>query len=140
MSTRADYKTPSQKQIDHYSDLTTDLSSHPITQELNRLRNENAIKRSIRNILLTNKNERLFSSGFGGNLIRMLFEPISIMTSESIKQNIYDAITKYEPRAKLHTIEVIPDEDNNLYRVNIIFLIVNQKDPVGLTVFLKRVR
>lgn len=138
--TRADFNTAKQKQAEYFSDLPVDMAIHPVTNELTRLTNEQAVKRSIRNIILTNKGERLFQPSFGGNIRALLFEPMNDMTSESLKHAINDAITNHEPRAKIHSIEVIPDDFNQLYRVNILFLIVNAKEPSGMTVSLYRIR
>lgn len=138
--TRADINTARKEQTEFYSDLTVDLAHHPVTYELTRLTNENAVKRSIKNILLTNRGERLFNRDFGGDLTRLLFEPMSDMTAISIKQSILDSITTHEPRVRISDIEVIANEEQNSYRVNIYFMIVNQKNLVGMTVFLQRVR
>lgn len=140
MSTRADFKTARKQQTERYSDFSTNFDIHPVNFSLNRLTNENAIKRSIKNILLTNKNERLFNSNFGGNLTALLFEPMGQITVDSMRKSIYDTISNYEPRVKLSEIEIIPNEENQSYRVNIYFMIVNQKDPVGMTIVLRRIR
>lgn len=138
--TRANYNTATKKQQEFFSDFTVNLDMHPVTHELSRSTNEAAVKRSIRNILLTNRNERPFNPTFGSNISKLLFEPMLPSTADSLKQTISDSISEHEPRAKVSTIEVISDEYNQSYRVNIIFLIVNQKDPVGMTVNLYRVR
>lgn len=138
--TRANFNTATKKQLEFFSDFTVDFTPHPVTEELSRLTNENAVKRSIRNIIMTNKNERPFMPTFGGDLNKLLFEPMSPSTSINIQNAINDAIINFEPRAKLSNIEVIPDEVNNSYRVNIFFMVVNSKNPVGMTVFLQRVR
>lgn len=137
---RANLNTPNKKKLEYFSDFTTDLSAHPVTAELARLTNEQAVKRSIRNIILTNKRERLFDPEFGCDLSRLLFEPMTTSTSDSIKHTINDAIIKHEPRVRLSDIQVIADEMNHMYRVNIVFLILNAKEPTGMTVTLKRIR
>lgn len=140
VSTRANYQTETKKRTERYSDVTTDLSMHPVTFELSKITNENAVKRSIKNIILTNKNERLFNNKFGGNITSLLFEQMSPSTSDSLKHAINDAIITNEPRAKVSNIEVIADEHTQTYRVNIYFMVVNSEQPTGLTIFLQRVR
>lgn len=140
MQTRSDFNTPKKQQREYWSDFNTNLDVHPVTMELSRLTNDQAVKRSLKNIILTNKTERLFNPGFGGNIHRLLFEPMNEHTSESIKHAINDVILEYEPRVKLESIEVIPNEQHNLYRINIFFMIVNQESMSAMTVLLYRVR
>ena len=136
--TRANYNVASKKQEEYYSDFLTDFDMHPMTKELSRNTNINAVKRSVRNLILTNRNERLFNSNIGGNISRLLFEPMGVSTADSLKHAINDTLSEHEPRIKLSNIEVLPDPDNNLYRINIYFMIVNIRDPVGMTVALTR--
>lgn len=138
--TRADFNTATKKQQEFWSDFTTDFGDHPVTHELLRLNNENAVKRSIRNLILTNKTERLFNPELGSNINRLLFEPMIPATAEALKHAINDTITSHEPRVRLSNIEVIPDEISQLYRVNIFFMVVNRADPMAMTVLLYRVR
>lgn len=140
VSTRTNFNTAIKKQQEFFSDFMTDLTVHPVTQELSRITNEAAVKRSLKNIVLTNRNERLFNPDFGGNINRLLFEPMGPATAEAIKHALNDTITTFEPRVKLSNIEVIPDEITQSYRVNIFFLIVNAKEPSGMTITLYRVR
>lgn len=138
--TRANFNTANKKQDEFFSDFMVDLSVHPITNELNRNTNENAIKRSIRNILLTNHHERLFNPTFGGNLSKLLFEPMSVATADAIKHTINDTIIDNEPRVKLSNIEVFGDELNHSYRINLYFLIINSEKPSAMSITLYRVR
>lgn len=140
MSSRADQRTARTVQRELFSDLTVDLSVHPMTHELSRSLNENAVKRSVRNIVMTDFNERPFQPKLGCGVRRLLFEPMSSATSESIKHAIVDAITAYEPRVKLSEVRVVADELSQVYRVDIVFLIVNYHDPVGMTITLERIR
>ena len=123
-----------------YSDFLTDLNPHPTTGQVLRFADEFAIKRSIKNLLLTNKYERLFQPAIGSDISRILFEPVSVPTSTLLKQQIMDVITDYEPRCKLVEVIVEPSPDQNLYTVTIIFAIINREDLISTNITLYRVR
>jgi phage baseplate assembly protein W len=99
-----------------------------------------AVIRSIRNILSTKKYEKLFNPSFGTNIDSILFEPISAITSGVLEQEISNAIRNYEPRAILKTVVVSPEEDKNLYKVSLTFYLENATQPTTVTVFLERNR
>lgn len=140
VTTRADWQTAAKIKKDLYSDFRTDFAVHPVTKQLIRLTDEEAVRRSIRNIILTMPSEKLFDPTFGGNIYRMLFEPISEQTSEAIRDSISTTVNNFEPRAKIITVDVVPDYNNDLYQVNIVYLIVNMKEPSSITINLNRVR
>jgi phage baseplate assembly protein W len=99
-----------------------------------------AVIRSIRNILLTKKYEKLFNPSFGTNLDAVLFEPISVITTNTLQQEIINAIRNYEPRVSLQSVVVSPDADRNLYTVTLTFYLENATQPTTVTVFLERNR
>lgn len=140
VTTRAQWQTPAKIKKDLYSDFTTDFTVHPVTKQLIKLTDEQSVRRSLRNIILTMPTERLFNPTFGCNIYRMLFEPITEQTSEAIKNEILTTVNNFEPRAKIITVEVLPDYDNELYRVNIVYVIVNMKEPSNISINLNRVR
>lgn len=140
VTTRAQWQTPAKIKKDLYSDFTTDFTVHPVTKQLIKLTDEQAVRRSIRNIILTMPTERLFNPTFGGSIYRMLFEPISEQTSEAIRDSILTTVNNFEPRAKIITVDIVPDYSNDLYQVNIVYLIVNMKEPSSITINLNRVR
>jgi phage baseplate assembly protein W len=105
-----------------------------------RFVNENAVTRSIRNLMLTNKNERLFQPNIGTNINRMLFEPMGSSTATAISGYVADTIEKYEPRAKVIEINVIPDYERGAYTVNVSYFIINKQEPVTTQITLYRVR
>ena len=132
--------TASQAKNQPFSDFTNDLVPHPVTGELIRFTGENAINVSIRNLLFTNTGERLFQPAIGGDIHKLLFEPMTSATGNLIKTMIEKTIRDYEPRAKVLQTIVNPDFDRNLYTVSIQYLIINRQAPVTLNVTLTRVR
>lgn len=140
VTTRADWQTAAKIKKDLYSDFRTDFATHPVTKQLIKLTDEQAVRRSLRNIILTMPTERLFNPTFGCSIYRMLFEPISEQTSQAIKSEILTTVNKTEPRVKVTSVNVVPDFNNDLYRVNIVYIIVNMKEPSSITINLNRVR
>lgn len=123
-----------------YSDFLNDLNPHPIVKDIVKYTNENAVTRSIRNLLLTNRGERLYQPNIGSDINRMLFEPMSEGISELLSTYINNTINTYEPRAKVLNIKAIPDYDNNLYTVFITFMVINKQEPITFNISLRRVR
>jgi phage baseplate assembly protein W len=127
------------KKAVNYSDFRADLL-HPAYGDLVVIQNEDAIIRSIKNILLTDNYERPFRPRFGANLKALLFENISSVSELQIKNAITNAIQNYEPRANLETVYVVASPDQNAYNVTIVFSVINKIDPIIFTVILNRVR
>lgn len=129
-----------QRQDVLYRDFRTDFIAHPVTGILQLVSNEDAVKQSIKAILLTGKYERHWDPDFGAGLQKYLFEPVSSATEMMIKDEIKYAIQKYEPRAELEEVYVSVDPDNNGYNATIVFRVINKTDPITLNVLLSRVR
>lgn len=123
-----------------YSDIPTNFDIHPIKQDLVLITNETAVKRSIRNLLLTDPYERFFNPGLGSGIRRILFENISQDTEFVLKEKIADTINNYEPRARLISITATGYPDDNAYEVTIVFSLVNSMSPITLDFVLRRVR
>ena len=92
---------------DFFNNFDTSLNKNDITLRVN----EEAVKNSIRNLLLTNRGDRFFNPTLGGDVRAMLFENISSITSNNLKDLIETAIENYEPRAQLLDVSVVPDFD-----------------------------
>ena len=137
---RQDQYTSTSKKEELYSDFHVDLNPHPEAGDVVRYVNENAVKRSLRNLILTNRYERLFQPDIGSNINKLLFEPMGFSTANSLKNFIIETITNHEPRCKLIDVVIIPNEDNHAYQVNIVFSIINKQDPINLAITLYRVR
>lgn len=137
---RVDRITETGRQKERFSDFLTDLTPHPNTKDLVKIKDVEAVKRSIRNLMLTDKFERLMAPDVGSNIKKMLFEPFSSPVANLLKQYIVETIGNFEPRAKVIKVECTPNEINQSYRVDIYFYVINIPDPVSLTVTLYRVR
>ena len=112
----ADKFTPTTTQSLLYSDLFTNFVVHPELHDLVLKKNEDSVKQSVLNLVLTNRYERPFQPTLGGNIRNYLFEPISSVTSEALRTAIETTINNYEPRAKLISIAVTPYEEENAAR------------------------
>lgn len=123
-----------------FTDLDLNFTAHPVTGDIVKTKDINAIISSMKNLLFTNFYERPFNPRIGSNLRRLLFEPIDVFTTNSIADDIRNTIDNYEPRVDIEVISVDPDYDNNAYDVSITFFIVNDPDPITLNFFLERVR
>lgn len=123
-----------------YSDFYNNFNVHPQNKKLAKYINVDSVKRALRNLILTDKYERLFQPEIGCNVRSLLFEPMVETTSVRIKDEIKDSIIKYEPRARLLDIEVFANEARNSYDIYIIFEVINTVDPVSLNLTLFRAR
>jgi phage baseplate assembly protein W len=137
---RDNFATSTALQRELYSDFSIDFTPHPNSGDLTRQVNELAIKRSLRNIIMTDKNERPFQPTLGSNIRKSLFDNVSSATSQNLKQNILDAISTHEQRVRVSNVEVIHDDLRQAYRINIFFFIVNSVTQSALTLTLYRVR
>ena len=140
MATTKDRFQNSDRKNQVFSDFLNDFSPHPVTGDVVRYVNENAVNRSIRNLLSTNKGERLYQPSLGSDIYKILFEPISSPVSEMLSQTIQTLIADHEPRAKILAVDVAPDIEGNAYLVTIQYMIINRQNPITLNVTLTRVR
>ena len=134
--------TPKTNTEEFYSDFQTNLTIHPIKKDLTRLLNEDSVKRSIKNILLTDYYERPFRPRFGANIRKYLFENITPITLRAIQSDVTLAINTYEPRAKIIEVKVSAPSDNNEVDISVTFSTINRLQPVTVTasIGLNRVR
>jgi len=123
-----------------YSDFLTDLNPHPVSGDIVKYVNENAVIRSIRNLLLTNKFDRLYQPTIGTDIQKMLFEPISGSTAQNISVFVQQTINTFEPRAKIIKIDIVPDGDNHRYVINLIIMVINKQEPISFNITLDRIR
>lgn len=123
-----------------FTDFYNNFNVHPQNKRLALHTDEQAVRRSLRNILSTNRRERLFNPEFGGGLRRFLFEDISVMTADLIKDTIKDSIGKYEPRARVIDVLVVSNEFAHSYDVSVYYEIINNANPQSLQLTLYRVR
>jgi phage baseplate assembly protein W len=123
-----------------YSDFDNNLSVHPFKQDIDLLTDTDAIKNSIKNIVLTDPQERMFNPFFGAGVNAMLFENITEETAHTLQIQIVGAIENFEPRAKLHGVYVTPNSDENQLDVKIVFSTINNPTPTTLDLILTRIR
>lgn len=140
MSTRADRFTQTQKVPDLFSDFLADLTPHPITKDLVRLRNEQSIKQAVKNLVLTNYGERPFQPNIGSSVNRSLFEPNDDFLADEIEESVRRTIAFNEPRVSLIDVQVLSSPDSNQISINIVFAIINTTQPTSVEVILRRVR
>lgn len=126
--------------IPNYKDLDLDFIAHPTTKDVVKKSGDEAIKRSIRNLILTNFYDRPFRHYIGSGAQKLLFENMNSMTSNFIKDAIEEVINNYEPRVQLQQVLVQVDYDNNGYKVFMQYIILNTSLPVTTNVFLERIR
>lgn len=132
--------TPVLKRQTFFSDFHKDMTQNPITGDLAVKRDEEAVKEAIKNIILTDKGERLMQPLVGGNIRAMLFENNTPATIKMIQEQIKATIQEYEPRATLLDVVVNSSLDETTVRVTIYFYINNVEQPITVTVFLERTR
>ena len=107
-----------------FKDLSMSFQVNPINYDLIALKNENAIARSIRNLVLTYPGERFFNPNLGSKVSRSLFDNIDEISASIIKDEIENTINNYEPRVDLIDVNVEPNYDNNEFNVTIRYYIV----------------
>ena len=107
-----------------FKDLSMSFQVNPINYDLIALKNESAIARSIRNLVLTYPGERFFNENLGSKVSRSLFENIDEISASVIKDEIENTINNYEPRVDLIDVIVDPDYDNNNFNVTVNYYII----------------
>ena len=112
-----------------FKDISLSFEPHPVTKDLPILKNENAIRRSVRNIVETIPTERFFNSLLGSDIERSLFEFVDFGTASLIQNQIEISIDNFEPRVNNVKVEVDPVPDQNAFNVTVIFDIIGQEFP-----------
>ena len=112
-----------------FKDISMSFQRNPLNGDLIALKNENAISRSIKNIVFTLPGEKFFDPDFGSQLYGILFENIDNISALKIKDEISQSITNFEPRVNLIDVKVSPNFDNNEFNVTIIYEIVGADVP-----------
>ena len=123
-----------------WRDLDLSLTLHPIRKDIMPLKDDNAIKNSVKNLLISNFYERPFSRDVGANLRALLFEPADSITKIALKDNIRRVIRKYEPRVVLRGIEINYQDDSNAYNITVIFKIKEFDTNESVEIVLRRLR
>ena len=125
-------------QVAYYSDITDNLTVNPLTGQLAVVTNAQDVMNSLARLILFGLYDREYES-IGGNIGKMLFEPIDSLTAATIQQLVIQACVN-EPRAVIVSVLVTPYESQDLYVVTITFTMVNNPQPIVFTQILKRIR
>jgi len=112
-----------------FKDISLSFEPHPVTKDLTIIKNENAIKRSVRNLIETIPTERFFNSLLGSEVRSSLFEFVDFGTASVIQRQIEITLENFEPRIENVRVEVLPRPDNNEFEATIIFDIIGQEFP-----------
>jgi len=123
-----------------YSDIDLDWVNHPATGDLVRKTGEEAIKRSVRNLILTNFYEHPFRSNIGSNAQKLLFELINPLTATFLASAIKEVIVNFEPRVVVNSVTVKVTEDQNSYMAVLSYTISNRLEPTIQSFILERIR
>ena len=134
-------QSTSKKRVNRiYSDLDLDFTRNPVTSDVVKLTDVEAVKRSVKNLIQTNHYERPFHPEIGSNLRAMLFENITPQMTHALSKQIDLLIKNFEPRCRLVQVRNLPDLDRNGYFVSINFYVQNHPTPVIVESFLERLR
>ena len=112
-----------------FKDISLSFTPHPVTKDLTILKNENAIKKSVRNLVQTIPTERFFNSAIGSEVRDSLFEFVDFGTASVIQNQIQIALENFEPRIDNVSVEVTPKPDTNEFEVTVFFTIIGQDIP-----------
>ena len=112
-----------------FKDINLSFTPHPVTKDLTILKNENAIKRSVRNLVQTIPTERFFNSSLGSEVRDSLFDFVDFGTASVIQTQIEITLENFEPRIDNVTVEVLPRPDLNEIEVTVFYDIIGQEIP-----------
>jgi len=134
-----DVFTPRTKKINLYTDFHKDLRISPISKDVALLKDEDAVKRAISNLILTDPGERLMQPYIGAGIREMLFENLTPGTLKIIEERVRDTIDIYEPRAELIDVAVESIDEQSV-QITVLFYVTNEEQPIQLDVILERNR
>ena len=120
---------PLNKVSQGFKDISMSFQANPLNNDLIGLKNENAIARSIKNIVFTVPGEKFFNENFGSDVSEVLFENINEITASTIEDQIRLSIENYEPRVELIDVQAIPNFDNNQFDAIVTYKIIGINIP-----------
>ena len=123
-----------------YKDLDLDFTRNVVTNDVVKIEDVNAVKRSVKNLIQTNHYERPFHPELGCGIRELLFENFTPLTGIFIRRKVEEVITNYEPRARLSQVTVNEQPDRNGIEVTVYFYVMNIPEPVSVTTLLQRIR
>jgi phage baseplate assembly protein W len=128
------------RSVKKYTDLNLLLTTNPVTKDITKKVDEEAIKTSVRNLVLTKNFERPFHPEIGCQINNLLFENMTPVVMQVAKQTIFDVIDKFEPRVNVLDVNISTYPDNNYFVADIVFRIINSEIPITLRTLVQRVR
>jgi len=129
------------RNVRQYSDLDLFFGKRVVGSDVNKVTDVQAVKRSVRNLILLNTYDKPFHPEIAGGVREMLFENMTPIVAQIIARKVEDVIENFEPRARLVGVRAIPDLDRNAYELSIHFYVVNAPtELVDLSVMLERIR
>ena len=112
-----------------FKDISMTFQSNPLNDDLIAIKNDNAIARSLRNIVFTTPGEKFFNQSFGSRITESLFENIDEITATIIVDEIRQSIDNYEPRVEVDDVKAFPDYENNSFDVTITYDVIGSEIP-----------
>ena len=123
-----------------HRDLDLSLKIHPIRKDIIPLKDDAAIRNSVKNLIITNFYERPFQDDLGANLRGLLFEPAGTLTNIELRDNITSVIQKYESRVTVTSIDITDIVDTNEYFIEVFFKIKGFNEEQVVEIPLRRLR
>ena len=123
-----------------YSDFDLSFLKHPNTKDVTILKDIDAVKQSVKNLVLTARGERPFQPLLGSNIRQLLFEPVDDFTAFDIKEEVQMTLANFEPRVKVLNIDVVSEPDNNRFRLSIEFQMITNLETGTASFYLERIR
>lgn len=123
-----------------YSDLNLLFTSNPVTADVTKKLDEEAVKFSLKNLISTKNYDRPFHPEIGCQIFSLLFENFTPVSIQIMKKTVFDTINKFEPRVTVLDVNVRERQDNNDIAVDVVFRLNNSEKPITLTTYITRVR
>lgn len=139
----SDYNRNGASNVSHrrlFADLPLAFSVHPNTQDLTALTDLDAVKQSVKNLVMTNFTERLFEPNMGSNITALLFEPADQFTEFAIENEVVRVLKEHEPRVSNVRVDVLDNSDRNSYQITIQFNVVFSDQRQETNFYLERTR
>lgn len=110
----------------NFKDLANSFLRNPITKDLTVLKDQQAVKQAMKNLVLTSPGEKLFQPDVGSKVFQLLFEPLDPFTVDTLRDEITDTLRNYEPRIEVISVEITAEEQYHQLRVDVEYRIVGQ--------------
>ena len=130
----------SKRSTRQFKDIDLDFGRNTVTNDINKLTDVEAVKRSVRNLVLTNHYERPFHPELGCGIRGLLFELLTPIVAIQLERKVEEVISNWEPRAVINDISARPNLDRNAYELTINFYVVGATEPVTVSTLLERLR